>query len=75
MKIFSKKELLLYMTTCALFTLSKKEEYIEKVSANGTENRPDNLPIYQAEQLKIEDEYFYSLKHFNDDLKKVPYSP
>lgn len=31
----------------------KKEEYIEKTDSNGTEKRPDGMPVYQAEQLKI----------------------
>lgn len=50
----------------------KKEEYIEKTDSNGTEKRPDGMPVYQAEQLKIGNKYFYSLKHFNDELKKEP---
>ena len=68
---FKERIVVIYDNLRSLYPI-KKEEYIEKISANGTENRPDGLPIYQAEQLKIEDEYFYSLKHFNDDLKKVP---
>ena len=50
----------------------KGAEYIEKADANGTEKRPDGMPVYQAEQLKVGEKYFYSLKLFNDNLKKKP---
>ena len=50
----------------------KKDEYIEKTDSNGSEKRPEAMPVYQAEQLKIGEKYFYSLKHFNDDLKMEP---
>ena len=30
------------------------------------------MPVYQAEQLKVGEKYFYSLKLFNDNLKKKP---
>ena len=38
----------------------------------GTEKRPEGMPVYQVEQMKIGEHYFYSLKHFNDGLKKIP---
>lgn len=31
------------------------------------------MPVYQAEQMKVGNHYFYSIKHFNDNLKKEPF--
>ena len=68
---FKDRIVVVYDNLRSLYPISKGE-YIEKTDANGTENRPEGMPVYQAEQLKIGEHYFYSLKHFNDGLNKVP---
>lgn len=45
-----------------------KEDYLE--GDNSNEERPDKLPIYQAEQYKIGKRYYYSLKGFGDMFVK-----
>lgn len=48
-----------------------KSEYLEENSDENIEARPENIPIYQAEQLQINDYYFYSVKTLNDDFTCV----
>lgn len=45
-----------------------KKDYLE--GNNSNEERPDCLPIYQAEQYKIGERYYYSLKGFSDTFVK-----
>lgn len=68
---FKDRIVVVYDNLRSLYPISKGE-YIEMADATGTENRPEGMPVYQAEQLKIGEHYFYSLKHFNDGLNKVP---
>ncbi|UTA66984.1 DEAD/DEAH box helicase [Emticicia sp. 21SJ11W-3] len=65
-----------------LFPVSK-ENYFEKEEKESIELRPDNLPIYQAEQVAINGNYYYSIKYpinpfiFNDifeDTKELEFS-
>jgi RecQ family ATP-dependent DNA helicase len=39
-----------------------KTQYLEKEDKENIELRPEKLPIYQAEQLTINDKYYYSIK-------------
>jgi ATP-dependent DNA helicase RecQ len=39
-----------------------KEDYLEKDEPEDIERRPDDLPLYQAEQIRINNNYYYSLK-------------
>ncbi|NTV66387.1 MAG: ATP-dependent DNA helicase RecQ [Chlorobaculum sp.] len=39
-----------------------KQDYIEKDEKENIEIRPDRLPVYQAEQMVVNERYFYSLK-------------
>lgn len=39
-----------------------KSQYLEKEGKENIELRPERLPIYQAEQLAINDKYFYSIR-------------
>lgn len=45
-------------------------DYLEKGDTKGDEVRPDEMPCYQAEQFKIGNSFYYSLKRFNDNFKK-----
>ncbi|MBE0639412.1 MAG: ATP-dependent DNA helicase RecQ [Bacteroidales bacterium] len=40
----------------------RKDEYIEKEEKENIELRPDELPIYQAEQITINGKHYYSVK-------------
>jgi len=68
---FKNRIVVIYDNLRSLYPIDK-DEYIEQADTTGTEKRPDKMPVYQAEQLKVGQHYFYSLKHFNDDLKKEP---
>ena len=50
-----------------LFPISKNE-YLEESSDENIETRPENIPIYQAEQIQINDLFFYSVKTLHDDF-------
>lgn len=39
-----------------------KSQYLEKEGKENIELRPERLPIYQAEQIAINDKYYYSIK-------------
>ena len=66
---FKDRIIVVYDNLRTLYPIAK-ESYIEKTDDTGAEKRPDEMPVYQAEQIKVGDHYFYSLKHFNDSLKK-----
>lgn len=50
-----------------LFPINKSE-YLEESSDENIETRPENIPIYQAEQLQISNYYFYSVKTLNEEF-------
>lgn len=45
-----------------LYPISKGEYIEQSEEEYGIEKRPDRLPVYQAEQVKIDNDYYYSLK-------------
>lgn len=47
----------------------KVDEYTETETNENIEERSEKLPIYQSEQFKSNDNYFYVLKNFNDEIK------
>lgn len=47
----------------------KQEEFIEIESNENIEERSVKLPIYQSEQFKSNDNYFYVLKNVNFEIK------
>lgn len=68
---FKDRVVIVYDNLRSLYPLSKAN-YIETTDATSMEKRSEKMPVYQAEQLKVGEHYFYSLKHFNDDFEKVP---
>ena len=44
-----------------LFPINQ-EDYLEKGEKENIELRPERLPIYQAEQVRVNEKYFYSIK-------------
>ncbi|MDY3319850.1 helicase-related protein [Riemerella anatipestifer] len=53
-----------------LFPINKNE-YLEEISDENIEIRPEKIPIYQAEQIQIKDYFFYSVKTLNDDFTTI----
>lgn len=60
-EFFSDRVVILRDNLRQLLPISKNE-FFEKTEEESIEQRPENLPIYQAEQIKIEDHYFYAAK-------------
>jgi RecQ family ATP-dependent DNA helicase len=48
-----------------------KTLYYEKTENEGIEKRSDNMPLHHAEQLKIGDNYYYSLKSVSQQIGTV----
>jgi RecQ family ATP-dependent DNA helicase len=48
-------------------------DYVEIQSEDGLDVRPESLPIYQAEQFKIGDYYYYSLKRIEQASIIIPF--
>lgn len=53
-----------------LFPISK-HDFLEKNEKENIEYRPDNLPIYQTEQLSINGNYYYSAKSIPNLFEKI----
>jgi ATP-dependent DNA helicase RecQ len=49
----------------------EKNDYLEVDEKENIESRPNELPIYQAEQIIINERYYYSVKTLIDDFKCV----
>jgi ATP-dependent DNA helicase RecQ len=48
-----------------------KHDYIEVDEKENIESRPSELPIYQAEQIIINENYYYSVKTLIDDFRSI----
>mgnify|MGYP005816256157 CR=1 FL=1 len=48
-----------------------KALYVEKEENESIEKRSDNMPLHHAEQLKIGDKYYYSLKSVSQQIETV----
>lgn len=53
-----------------LFPIAKKQ-YLENEGRENIEFRPERLPIYQAEQLAINDHYYYSIKTLVNSYESI----
>ena len=49
---------------CQLYPISQSD-YIEVEKEENVEKRPSGLPIFQSEQIKFEDKYYYSINTTN----------
>ncbi len=56
----------------SLYPLSK-DDYSEQTSGDHMDERSDDMPVYQTEQFKIGDNYFYSVKLHNESAKLIPF--
>lgn len=50
-----------------------KELYMESCSEDGLEIRSEEMPVYHAEQFKIADNYYYSVRAFDEDYVSIPF--
>lgn len=69
---FLERSILIYDNLRSLYPMFE-DEYLEKVSDDRLELRPDDMPVYQAEQLKIGDKYYYSLRSIDEVKEKIPF--
>ena len=49
----------------------KREEFLEKNIEENIERRPEEIPIYQAEQIQIDNMYFYVTKMPNEEFFSI----
>lgn len=49
----------------------KREEFLEKNIEENIERRPEKIPIYQAEQIQIDNMYFYVTKMPNEEFFSI----
>lgn len=71
-EFFSERAIMVYDNLRSLYPLLK-DDYIERTSEEGLNLRPEGMPIYQAEQFKIGDKYYYSIKNIEEGVKKIPF--
>ena len=69
---FSDRAVVIFDNIRTLYPITSKD-YVEKVDDNGIEERPEDLPIYQSEQIKVDDKYFYSLKRIDNNAVLIPF--
>lgn len=69
---FSDRAILVYDNLRTLYPLFE-DDYIEMASEEGLYLRPNNMPVYQSEQFKIGDKYYYSIRSIDDGVKKIPF--
>ena len=71
-QFFSGRAIMVYDNLRTLYPLLK-DYYIERTSEDGLELRPEGMPVYQSEQFKIGDKYYYSIKGIDEKIKTVPF--
>ena len=67
---FAERVVILRDNLRQLFPISK-HDFLEKNEKENIEYRPDNLPIYQTEQLSINGNYYYSAKSIPNLFEKI----
>src|SRR5699024_8739599 len=60
--LFGERTIIIKDNLRLLYPISKGEYIEQSEEEYGIEKRPDGLPVYQAEQIKIDNDYYYSLK-------------
>lgn len=71
-RFFSGRVVILYDNLRSLYPLLK-DDYIECSTETGLELRPEDMPIYQTEQFKIGDQYYYSIRSIDEDVMRIPF--
>jgi RecQ family ATP-dependent DNA helicase len=67
---FAERVVILRDNLRQLFPISK-DDFLEKNEKENLEFRPENLPIYQTEQLSINGNYYYSAKSIPNLFEKI----
>jgi RecQ family ATP-dependent DNA helicase len=70
---FQKDLVVIYDNLRSLYPIKSADDYIEAQNEDGFDARPENLPTYQAEQVKIGDDYFYALKKIESAGTMIPF--
>src|SRR5699024_10612102 len=60
--LFGERTIIIKDNLRQIYPISKGEYIEQSEEEYGIEKRPDGLPVYQAEQIKIDNDYYYSLK-------------
>lgn len=71
-EFFSGRAIMVYDNLRSLYPLLK-DDYIESTSEDGLELRPEGMPVYQSEQFKIGEKYYYSIRLVDEGVKKIPF--
>lgn len=71
-EFFVGRAIMVYDNLRSLYPLLK-DDYIERTSEDGLELRPEGMPVYQSEQFKIGDKYYYSIRNIDECVKKIPF--
>lgn len=69
---FKDRAVVVYDNLRTLYPLAK-EDYSEQTSGDRMDERSEDMPVYQTEQFKIGDNYFYSVKLHNESVKLIPF--
>lgn len=69
---FKDRAIVVYDNLRSLYPLFE-EDYLEFTSGEQQDVRSSQMPVYHAEQFKIGDRYYYSLKHHDESAKLVPF--
>lgn len=71
-EFFAERAIMVYDNLRSLYPLLK-DDYVERTSEDGLELRSEEMPVYQTEQFKIGDKYYYSIKGIDEGVKKIPF--
>ena len=71
---FKERTIIINDNLRSLFPISEND-YIEDNSLDGLCTRSENLPQYQAEQFKIGNDFFYTLKKFDEKFNVINFFP
>lgn len=69
---FKSRLVIVFDNIRSLFPISE-EFYMEKNSEDGLELRSEDMPVYHAEQFKIGQDFYYSVRNFDEEYIAVPF--
>lgn len=69
---FSDRAFIVFDNLRSLYPLHPSD-YVEVTSGENQDVRSPQMPVYQAEQFKIGERYYYSLKHHDESAKLIPF--
>lgn len=69
---FSDRVFIVFDNLRSLYPLHN-DDYVEITSGEKQDMRSPQMPVYQAEQFKIGERYYYSIKHHYESAKLIPF--